>query len=96
MNRLLTTDPLPHYPHPPHELQLLSRFMEAGILGFLNRNSAQGIRTPVNNWNPESKFHEQKISGIPYLESGNHNVESTVLNCLGSIVETRVIAMFKI
>ena len=22
----------------------------------LNRNTAQGIRTPTNNWNPESKF----------------------------------------
>ena len=26
-----------------------------GILGFGLRNSAQGIRNPTNDWNPESK-----------------------------------------
>ena len=33
---------------------------------------------------------------MQYLESGIHNVESTILNCMGSIVEKPVIAMFKI
>ena len=77
-----TPAPLPPYPsspHHPHELKLLSRFMEAGIMGFWNRNSS---------------FTNKRISGIKYLESGIHNVESTILNSLGSIVETRVIAMF--
>ena len=51
------TTPAPLPPNHPHELKLLSRSMEAGILGFWNRNSAQGIRTFANYWNPESKFH---------------------------------------
>ena len=29
--------------------------VEWGILGFGLRNSAQGIRNPTNDWNPESK-----------------------------------------
>ena len=34
--------------------------MEAGILGFGIRNS-QGFRNPTNDWNPESKFHWQRL-----------------------------------
>lgn len=58
-----TNEPTPYHlppipaPYPLHELKLLSRFMEAGIMRFWNRNSAQGIRTAPNYWNPESKFH---------------------------------------
>ena len=32
-------------------------FVESGILGFGIRNPTQGIRNPINYWNPESKFH---------------------------------------
>ena len=30
--------------------------MESEILGFGIGNSAQGIRNPTNDWNPNSKF----------------------------------------
>ena len=33
--------------------------VESGILGFGIRNTAQGIRNPTYDWNPESKFHWQ-------------------------------------
>ena len=44
-----------------------------GILGFGIRNTALGIRNPTNDWNPESKFHWQR------LESSTCNPESTAL-----------------
>ena len=31
--------------------------VESGILGYGIRNSAQGIRNPAKDWDPESKFH---------------------------------------
>ena len=31
--------------------------VEYGILGFGIQNTAQGIRNPTNDWNPEFKFH---------------------------------------
>ena len=31
--------------------------LESGILGFGIWKTAQGIRNPINDWNPESKFH---------------------------------------
>ena len=31
--------------------------VESGILSFGIRNTAQRIRNPTNDWNPESKFH---------------------------------------
>ena len=42
-----------------------------GIPGFGIRNTALGIRNPTNDWNPESKFHWQR------LESSTWNPEST-------------------
>ena len=33
-----------------------SKILDVGI-----RNLAQGIRNPTNDWNPESKFHWQRI-----------------------------------
>ena len=48
--------------------------VESGILGFGIRNTAQGIRNPTNDWNPESKFHWQR------LESSTWNPESTAWN----------------
>ena len=54
--------------------------VESGILGFWIRNTAQGIRNPTNNWNPESKFHWQR------LESSTWNPESTEWNPESKIV----------
>ena len=31
--------------------------VESGILDFVIRKTAQGIRDPTDDWNPESKFH---------------------------------------
>ena len=56
--------------------------MEIDILGFGIWNTAQGIRNPTNDWNPESKFYWQ------ILKSSTWNRESTAWNpesqdCLG-------------
>ena len=48
-------------------------FVETWILGF-------GIRNPTNEYNPESKFHWQLESGIPYLESGIRNLGRGIQN----------------
>ena len=57
----------------PESMEFL--FVESGILGFGIRNTAQGIRNPANDWNPESKFHCLRI-----FESSIWNPESkTVL-----------------
>ena len=48
--------------------------MESEILGFVFRNTAQGIRRPTNDWNPEPKFHWQR------LEYNTRNPESTAWN----------------
>ena len=45
--------------------------MESGILGFGIRNTA---RNPTNDWNPESKFHWQR------LKSSTLDPESTAWN----------------
>ena len=56
---------------------------KSGILAFCSIwNTAQGIRNPGNDWNPESKFHWQE-SGIQSLESGICSLESTIQDCLG-------------
>ena len=31
--------------------------MESGIPGFEIQNTTQGIRNPINDWNPEAKFY---------------------------------------
>ena len=35
--------------------------MEARILGFGIKNAAHGNRNPTNDWNPEPKFHWQRL-----------------------------------
>ena len=51
----------------------------SGILGFVIRNTDQGIRNPTNYWNPESKFQKQKpvirnpVPGIQNSWSGIEN-----------------------
>lgn len=37
-----------------------SFLVETGILGFAIRETAEGIRNPTKDWNPESKFHGQR------------------------------------
>ena len=49
--------------------------VESGILGF-------GIRNPSKDLNPESKVPLTK-TGIQYLESVIHGVESRIQDCLG-------------
>ena len=56
---------------------------ESEILGFGIRNTAQGFRNPTNDWNPESKFYQWANTGIQYLESGIHIVESRIQDCPG-------------
>ena len=41
-------------------IQLISA-VKSGILAFGNGNTAQRIRNPTNDWNPESNFHWQRI-----------------------------------
>ena len=54
-------------------------FVENGILGFGILNTAQGTQNPTKDWDPESKFHRQKLD----LDSMVWNPESkTVLDSL--------------
>ena len=57
---------------------------ESGILGFLCQNTTQGIRNPSNDWNPESKFHRQRLKSSAWNpESMAWSPESkTVLDSL--------------
>ena len=68
--------------HIPESKEFLP--VESGILGFEIRNSAQGIRNPTTDWNPESKFHCQRLESSTWnLESGAWNPGSrTVLDSL--------------
>lgn len=46
--------------------------VESGLLGFGLRNTAEVLRIPDNNWNPESKFHlkliRNPVFGVPSPE----------------------------
>ena len=46
--------------------------VESGLLGFGIRNTAEVLRIPDNNWNPESKFHlkliRNPVLGVPSPE----------------------------
>ena len=59
-----------------------SKGKKSGILKFGIRNTAQEIRNLTNDWNPEFKFPLTK-TGIQYMESGIHGVESRIQDCLG-------------
>ena len=52
------------------------------ILIFEFRNTTQGIRDPINDWNPESRFHWPMLE-LPFLESGIHSLESRIQECIG-------------
>ena len=57
--------------------------LEQGILGFGIRTTAQGIRNPTKDWNPESEFHRQIL---PTPLPGIQNPESkTGLDSLKAI-----------
>ena len=53
---------------------------ESWVFGI--QNTAQGIRNPTIDWNPESKFHWQRLESS-YLESGIHGVESRIPQSTG-------------
>ena len=55
--------------------------LKSGILGFGIRNTAQRIRNPSNDWNPESKFQWQE-PGTWWLESGIYGVGYRIQDCL--------------
>ena len=61
--------------------------LESEMLGFGIRNTGQGVRSPSNDWNPESK------TGIKHLKSGIHGVEARIQDCLAWInrVEIRLL-----
>ena len=46
--------------------------VESGLLGFGIQNTAEVLRIPDNNWNPESKFHlkliRNPVLGVPSPE----------------------------
>ena len=55
------------------------------------RNTAQGIRIPTNDWNPESKFHSQRLKLSTWNpESNAWNPEfKTILDSLASLTLTK-------
>ena len=57
--------------------------MESGILGFGIRNTAQGVRNRINDWNSESRILLQRLESTEFLESGSHDMESRIQDCLG-------------
>ena len=62
-------------PESENILHVESGILGFGILGFGIRTTVQGIRNPNDDWNPESKFHWQRLeSSICW------NPESTVWN----------------
>ena len=52
-------------------------FVKSGIVDVGIRNTAQRIRNPTKDWNPESKFHWLGV------DSGIHGMESRIQDCLG-------------
>ena len=62
--------------------------VEYGIVGFGIQNSAQGIRTPLNDWNtyPESRFHWYRIRNpVPAIRNPQREIQNARLSpdCLG-------------
>ena len=58
--------------------------VESRIVGFGIQNTPQRIQNPTNDWNPESKFHLQRLETSTWKpESMAWNLESkTVLDSL--------------
>ena len=62
--------------------------IEFEILGFGIRNTAQGIRNPANDWNPESKFYWQtRLKSRIYRVHGIQNLRLSRIPLHGAIVE---------
>ena len=55
--------------------------MEDEILGFGIRNTAQGTRNPINDWNCQNQIPLTK-TGIQCLESGIHGAETRIQDFL--------------
>ena len=53
-------------------------FVEYEILGFEIWNTAQGIRNPAKDGIQNRSSTEKKKTGIQYLESGTHGLESRI------------------
>ena len=53
--------------------------LKSGILGFGIRNTAQGIRNPTNNWNPESGI-QVPMTTIWNLVTGTRNPRRGIQN----------------
>ena len=43
------------------------KIIESAIRGFEIRNKAQGIQNPTNNYNPESKYHRQRLQSSTWI-----------------------------
>ena len=61
--------------------------LECGILGFGIRNTAQRIRNPSNDWNPESNFYWQRLedTGIRNPLRGIQNPKLSWIPLYGAI-----------
>ena len=54
--------------------------VEFEVLGCGIRNKAEGIRNPTNDWNPESKFHWQRIrKTVPGIWNPRSGVQSKIV-----------------
>ena len=54
--------------------------VDFGVLGCGIRNTAEGIRNPINDWNPESKFHWQRIrKPVPGIWNPRSGVQSKIV-----------------
>ena len=43
--------------------------VESRVMGFGIHDSALGVQKPANNWNPESKFHCQRLESTPGIRN---------------------------
>ena len=67
--------------------------LEQEILGFGIRTTAQGIRNPTKDWNPESEFHRQRFQTPLESKTGLDSLKAIYnLDKPVSHVSNRVIA----
>ena len=69
-------------------LQMVHFFfiVESGILGFGNGKTAQEIRNPTNDWNPESTFHCQRLESRTWIWNPRR-----IQDCLGFPYKGRLV-----
>lgn len=63
------------------------KIIESAIRGFEIRNKAQGIQNPTNNYNPESKYHRQRLQSstwIPESTAWNQEFKTDRISLRGS------------